>query len=93
MMNRLVLSYRERGGGAAGRMLSRTERAILQDVSIGMSRSEIAAAHNVSINTVKTTMPVIFDKLGAVNSANAVSIAFDDSIFARERGRALRRPA
>ena len=55
--------------------LTRREREILQSLSGGLTRQEIAAAHFVSINTVKSFIRSIYNKLNAANRAEAVSIA------------------
>jgi len=60
-----------------GRIIRLTEKEtdLLRDLSQGLSRSEAAAANNLSINTVKAMLRIIFDKLGAENSHDAIRIA------------------
>ena len=55
--------------------LSRRELAVLQSVARGLTREEIALEQYISMNTVKSTITSIFNKLGANNKADAVSIA------------------
>lgn len=55
--------------------LSKRERAVLQSVARGLTREEIALEQYISMNTVKSTITSIFNKLGANNKADAVSIA------------------
>jgi LuxR family maltose regulon positive regulatory protein len=55
--------------------LTSKELEILGDLSQGLSRTEISLAHNISINTVKSMLQVIYDKLGAESAMDAVRIA------------------
>jgi LuxR family maltose regulon positive regulatory protein len=55
--------------------LSRREKDVLSCLSRGLTREEIAAALNLSINTVKSNTRSAYNKLGAVNRADAVRIA------------------
>lgn len=55
--------------------LTLREKEILQDLSRGLSRTEIAAAHDISVSTVKVMIQIIYDKLQAKNAADAVRIA------------------
>ena len=57
--------------------LTKRERDILKDLSLGLSRSEIAANQNISINTVKMAISIIYEKLHANNLADAIRIAFE----------------
>jgi LuxR family maltose regulon positive regulatory protein len=51
------------------------ELEILTDLSQGLSRTEISLTHGISINTVKSMLQVIYDKLGAESAMDAVRIA------------------
>ena len=55
--------------------LSHRELTVLQSVAQGLTREEIALEQYISMNTVKSTITSIFNKLGANNKADAVSIA------------------
>jgi LuxR family maltose regulon positive regulatory protein len=55
--------------------LSPREMAVLVGISQGLTREEIAGASSISVNTVKSTIRSVYNKLGAVNRANAVRIA------------------
>ena len=57
--------------------LTRRESEILKDLSQGLSRTEIAASQNISVNTVKMNINIIYEKLHASNLVNAVRIAAD----------------
>jgi LuxR family maltose regulon positive regulatory protein len=52
--------------------LTSKELEILEDLSQGLSRTEISLAHGISINTVKTMLPLIYQKLGAEGAMDAV---------------------
>ena len=55
--------------------LTKRENDILIDLSHGLSRSEIAASQNISVNTVKMAINIIYEKLQANNLAEAIRIA------------------
>jgi LuxR family maltose regulon positive regulatory protein len=55
--------------------LTRRERAVLQGLSRGQTREEIAAATGQSLSAVKSLISRVCEKLGAVNRADAVRIA------------------
>jgi LuxR family maltose regulon positive regulatory protein len=57
--------------------LSPREMEILTDLSHGLSRMEIAATRNLSINTVKMVINNIYTKLGAENIADLIRIAVE----------------
>jgi len=73
--------YRLAEGVDSGVDLTQKETDLLEDVSHGLSRSEIAAARGISINTVKMMLQYIYEKLGAENSMDAVRIAFTKGLF------------
>ncbi|MDR0854180.1 MAG: LuxR C-terminal-related transcriptional regulator [Clostridiales Family XIII bacterium] len=60
--------------------LSSKELEVLTDLAHGLSRSEIATARNISINTVKTMLPLIFRKLDANSTIDAIRIAVKSGI-------------
>jgi LuxR family maltose regulon positive regulatory protein len=59
----------------AGENLSPREIKVLTGLSQGLTREEIASASSLSINTVKSVIRSAYNKLGAVNRADAVRIA------------------
>jgi len=63
--------------------LTNRETQILNDLSQGLSRSEIAASQNISPNTVKMITNIIYDKLHANSLADAIRIAADRGLFRR----------
>ena len=69
----------ENGDGAA--RLSRREMEVLTGLSRGLTRREIAENTALSINTIKSIIRSVYNKLGAVNQADAVRIATVLGIF------------
>ena len=61
--------------------LSKRELQVLQLLSQGRSREEIAAAMGISINGVKKHLSSIYKKLGANNRAEAIYIASQSSLI------------
>jgi len=55
--------------------LSKREREVLQALSQGLTREEIALEQYISVNTVKSVIRSIYNKLDSNNRAEAVSIA------------------
>jgi LuxR family maltose regulon positive regulatory protein len=58
-----------------GLKLSRREMEVLTNLCQGMTQEEIAGLSSLSVNTVKSVVRNIYNKLGAVNRADAVRIA------------------
>jgi LuxR family maltose regulon positive regulatory protein len=77
--NRNSESKENKGDGAA--RLSRREMEVLIGLSRGLTRREIAESAALSINTVKSIIRSVYNKLGAVNQADAVRIATVLGIF------------
>ncbi|GHT63413.1 helix-turn-helix transcriptional regulator [Spirochaetia bacterium] len=71
----------EKTSPALSNPLSRREKEVLSYLSRGLTRKEIAAALDLSINTIKSNVRSIYNKLGAVNRADAVRIAADTGIL------------
>jgi LuxR family maltose regulon positive regulatory protein len=65
----------KQGKEAEGGELSGREREILMGLSRGLTRKELAGDLSLSVNTVKSVIKSIYNKLGAVNLADAVRIA------------------
>ena len=55
--------------------LTRREQELLLHMSQGLTRDEIAECMQISSNTVKSMTKAIYNKLGAVNGADAIRIA------------------
>jgi LuxR family maltose regulon positive regulatory protein len=61
--------------------LSNREIQVLTELSRGMTQEEIASLASLSVNTVKSVIRSIYNKLGAINRVNAVQIAADMGIL------------
>jgi len=57
--------------------LTEREHEILTDLYHGLSRADIAANRYLSVNTVKTILQALYQKLGAENNVDAVRIALE----------------
>ena len=55
--------------------LTNRETKIIKDLSQGLSRTEIAASQNISVNTVKMVINSIYDKLCVTSMHDAIRIA------------------
>lgn len=64
--------------------LSKREHEALVRLAQGMQRSEIAALMQVSINSVKKYIAGIYNKLGAVNRADAIRLATQNGLLGDE---------
>ena len=68
----LVEKYRSVFGDGEVPFLASQEVSILMGISQGLTREEIAGKHSLSVNTLKSIIKTIFDKLGAFNRADAI---------------------
>jgi ATP/maltotriose-dependent transcriptional regulator MalT len=75
----IVTIYRQTNS-IANLIISAREREVLTDLSHGLSRTEIAANRNLSINTIKMVINNVYMKLGAENLADAIRIASEKKI-------------
>ncbi|MCL2201081.1 MAG: LuxR C-terminal-related transcriptional regulator [Oscillospiraceae bacterium] len=60
--------------------LTQRETKVLSDLSHGLSRTEIAVSQNISLNTVKMVINIIYDKLCVTNLPDAIRIGVDKKI-------------
>ncbi|MDR0445956.1 MAG: LuxR C-terminal-related transcriptional regulator, partial [Oscillospiraceae bacterium] len=75
-LGHIISDIRERSGDADETLpLTVREKDILADICHGLSRSEIATSRGLSVNTVKASVLIIYKKLGAQNTADAIRIA------------------
>ncbi|MDR2052167.1 MAG: LuxR C-terminal-related transcriptional regulator [Treponema sp.] len=77
--DRNAKSKADKGDGTT--RLSRREMEVLTGLSRGLTRKEIAENAALSVNTVKSIIRSVYNKLGAVNQADAVRIATVLGIF------------
>ena len=61
--------------------LTNRESEVLKELSQGLSRAEIAASQNISINTVKMVINIIYEKLGVTSLPEAIRIAIQHKII------------
>ena len=63
-----------RGDTVVGTVLTNRERQILALLADGLGNKQIAARLQISANTVKTHLELLFEKLGVSSRAEAVAI-------------------
>ena len=80
-LSRVIDHYREKEGKAHRPVLLNVETEILDKMSKGYTREQIAQELSLSINTVKNTIKTIYTKLGALNQADAVRIALKGNLI------------
>ncbi|MGI6153249.1 MAG: response regulator transcription factor [Christensenellaceae bacterium] len=61
--------------------LTSREVELLRNMSIGLTRDEIAASMYISPNTVKSMLKTVYNKIGAINSADAVRISISANLI------------
>jgi LuxR family maltose regulon positive regulatory protein len=77
----VVTEYKKACGITNNIIFSPRESEILKDLSQGLSRTEITASRNLSINTVKMVINNVYMKLGAENLAEAIRIAAEKKLI------------
>jgi len=80
-MAKIISDYKMANNIEVGITLTDRETAILKDMSIGLSRAEIAAGQNISINTVKMVVNTIYEKLCVTSLPDAVRVAVERKII------------
>ncbi|MCL2244558.1 MAG: LuxR C-terminal-related transcriptional regulator [Treponema sp.] len=64
-----------------GNKLTKREIAILKDMTDGLSRTEIASNKNLSVNTIKMAVNIIYSKLGVSSLGEAIRAAIDQKLI------------
>jgi LuxR family maltose regulon positive regulatory protein len=77
--------YQARQKSQALTALSFREMEVLNDLSQGLTREEIAGDAGLSLSTVKNIITSIYAKLGALNRADAVRIAGSAGLIRADR--------
>ena len=77
----VVSEYKKANDMESDVPLSSREIDVLNDLSHGLSRPEIADSHGLSVNTVKMVLNAIYEKLNANNVADVLRIAFDRKLI------------
>ncbi|MCL2214974.1 MAG: LuxR C-terminal-related transcriptional regulator [Treponema sp.] len=78
---KLISEYAAANNPGKGIKLTKREIDILKDLSDGLSRTEIASSRNLSVNTVKMTINIIYDKLGVISLGEAIRAAAEHKII------------
>ncbi|MDR1481155.1 MAG: LuxR C-terminal-related transcriptional regulator [Synergistaceae bacterium] len=77
----IISEYKKANNMGDDVLLSQREKEILQDLCDGLSRSEIAANHGLSIATVKMVLNTLYSKLGANSLADAIKTAITRNLI------------
>ena len=77
----MISDYRAANHIEEGIPLTKRETEVLRDLSHGLSRTEIAASQDISTNTVKMIINILYEKLCASNLVDAVRIAAERKII------------
>ena len=80
------LSPRRRKAAFPGTDLSQRQREVLVHLSIGKTNAEIGQALHLSVETVRTHVKSILNRLGARNRAHAVQLAQAKGLFGDNPG-------
>jgi LuxR family maltose regulon positive regulatory protein len=80
-LNWVVSEYKKANNLGKDVRLSQREIEILYDVYHGLTRSEIAVSHNLSVSTVKMVLGSIYSKLGADNVADVIRTALERKLI------------
>ncbi|MCL2269758.1 MAG: LuxR C-terminal-related transcriptional regulator [Treponema sp.] len=78
---KIISDYRAANNLEKKIRLTEREIIILKDLADGLSRTEIASSRNLSVNTVKMTVNIIYDKLGVLSLREAIRAATDNKII------------
>ena len=77
----IVNEYRKAYQIDSAPVFSEREMQIITDLSHGLSRKEIAISRNISVNTTKMIIGIIYSKLGAENLADLIRLAAERKII------------
>ena len=77
----VILKYKLANRIVGGVTLSNREIEIITDLSHGLTRAEIASSRNLSINTVKMVINMIYTKMGAENLPDLIRIAAEQKMI------------
>ncbi|MDR1069166.1 MAG: LuxR C-terminal-related transcriptional regulator, partial [Gracilibacteraceae bacterium] len=80
-LSAVVTEYKKLNSISDGARLSARETEVLNDLYHGLSRSEIAASRNLSINTVKMVLSTIYTKLNADSIADVIRTALERKLI------------
>ncbi len=78
---RMISEYKKANNISNEITLTAREAGILTDIAGGLSRSEVAASRNLSVNTVKVAINIIYEKLKADSLADAIRVAVERKLI------------
>jgi len=78
---KMISDYRLANNLEKGIRLTEREIVILKDLADGLTRTEIASSRKLSVNTVKMTVNIIYDKLGVLSLPEAIRAAVDRKLI------------
>jgi len=78
---KMIAECKQKNDLSGGKKLTKREISILIDMADGLSRTEIASNRNLSINTVKMAVSIIYSKLGVSSLGEAIRAAVDKKII------------
>ncbi|MDR1105098.1 MAG: LuxR C-terminal-related transcriptional regulator [Treponema sp.] len=76
--------HQEENSGENTVFLTRRERLVLRELSMGLTREEIAEEHKFNLSIVKNIISALYGKLGALNRADAIRIATNMGFFRKD---------
>jgi LuxR family maltose regulon positive regulatory protein len=77
----IITEYKKAYGITDRIVFSPREAEILSDLSHGLSRVEIADSRNLSVNTVKMVINMLYTKVGAENLADLIRIVVERKLI------------
>ncbi|MCL2881232.1 MAG: LuxR C-terminal-related transcriptional regulator, partial [Treponema sp.] len=77
----VIAEYNQVNGAEDSVDITPRELEVLEDLSHGLTRAEIAASHGLSINTVKMVISNLYTKMGAKNLPDVIHIATERKII------------
>jgi len=78
---KMIAEYRQANNLNSAFKLTKREIMILKDMAEGLSRTEIASNRNLSVNTIKMAINIIYEKLGVSSLGEAIRSAVDKKII------------
>jgi LuxR family maltose regulon positive regulatory protein len=80
-LNLVINDYRDANGLSSDVQLSALEKRVLSNLVNGLSRSEIAAQLDLSINTIKSVINMVYLKLDVKGRSEAIRVAVERKLL------------
>ena len=77
----MMSRYKNMNNIADGISLTKRETEVLKELSLGLSRAEIAVSQGISVNTVKMVINILYEKLGVNSLPEAIRVALEHKII------------